>query len=217
LQWLYQVKKRFGLSILNYSVTSNHVHLLVKDKGGGDTISKSIQLIAGRTAQEYNQRKNRKGAFWEDRYHATCVETGHHLIQCLIYIDLNMVRTGAVRHPNDYPYCGYNEIQSPKLRYALIDYEELEKQLNFDSMTQLAISYRSWLEDALSKENNLRDSKWTQSVAVGSEHYVREVLEQLVIKARGRRTIESGGAFVLRESTILYNRFLGHENVALGS
>ncbi|VAW65049.1 Transposase and inactivated derivatives [hydrothermal vent metagenome] len=34
-----------------------------------------MQLIAGRTAQEYNQRKNRKGAFWEDRYHATAIDT----------------------------------------------------------------------------------------------------------------------------------------------
>jgi putative transposase len=48
-------------------VTSNHVHLLVKDIGG-DVIAQSMQLIAGRTAQEYNQRKNRHGAFWEDRY-----------------------------------------------------------------------------------------------------------------------------------------------------
>ena len=27
----------------------------------------SMQLVAGRTGQEYNQRKNRKGAYWEDR------------------------------------------------------------------------------------------------------------------------------------------------------
>jgi putative transposase len=40
-------------------VTSNHVHLLVKDRGG-DVIAQSMQLIAGRTAQEYNQRKNRR-------------------------------------------------------------------------------------------------------------------------------------------------------------
>jgi REP-associated tyrosine transposase len=37
-------------------------------------ISQNIQLIAGRTAQEYNQRKNRQGAFWEDRYHATAAK-----------------------------------------------------------------------------------------------------------------------------------------------
>ena len=38
--------------------TANHVHLLVKDTGG-DVIAQSMQLIAGRMAQEYNRRKNR--------------------------------------------------------------------------------------------------------------------------------------------------------------
>jgi putative transposase len=33
-------------------------------------------LVAGRTGQEYNQRKWRKGAFWEDRSHATAIESG---------------------------------------------------------------------------------------------------------------------------------------------
>jgi putative transposase len=43
-------------------VISNHVHLLVKDSGG-DVMPQSMQLIAGRTAQEYNERKHRYGAF----------------------------------------------------------------------------------------------------------------------------------------------------------
>jgi REP element-mobilizing transposase RayT len=63
--WLYEAKRRYGLSVLNYIVTSNHIHLLVVDtKEGG--ISGSLQFIAGRTGQEYNRRKERKGAFWED-------------------------------------------------------------------------------------------------------------------------------------------------------
>jgi REP-associated tyrosine transposase len=72
-------------------VTSNHVHLLIKDTGA-TVIADSIQLIAGRTAQEYNQRKDRQGAFWEDRYYATAIEADERLHRCLIYIDLNMVR-----------------------------------------------------------------------------------------------------------------------------
>jgi putative transposase len=72
-------------------VTSNHIHLLVKDTGQ-DGIAQSMQLIAGRTAQEYNERKGRHGAFWEDRYHATAIEANEHLHRCLVYIDLNMVR-----------------------------------------------------------------------------------------------------------------------------
>jgi hypothetical protein len=60
--------------------------------------SQSMQLIAGRTAQEYNQRKGRQGAFWEDRYHATAIKVDEHLHRCLVYIDLNMVRAGVVKH-----------------------------------------------------------------------------------------------------------------------
>ena len=125
LQWVFEAKKRFGVSILNYSVTSNHVHLIMRDTKGRDAIPQTIQLVAGRTGQEYNQRKNRKGAFWEDRYHATAVEEDVHLSQCMVYVDLNMVRAGVMAHPSEWPFCGYNEIQNPRKRYSLIDYDSL--------------------------------------------------------------------------------------------
>jgi len=67
-------------------MTSNHFHLLVYDTGSPRIISQSLQLIAGRTALEYNLRRGRKGAFWEDRYHATAVASDSHLAECLIYI-----------------------------------------------------------------------------------------------------------------------------------
>ena len=99
ITWLIEARKRYGLSILSYIVTSNHIHLLVSDNGDEDTIPKSIQLIAGRTGQQYNQRKQRTGAYWEDRYHATAVESDEHLMQCMVYMALNMVRAGVVKHP----------------------------------------------------------------------------------------------------------------------
>ena len=63
LQWLFEAKKRYGLPTLNYVVTSNHIHLLVVGDNDHDVSPNPIKLIAGRTGQEYNQRKNRKGAF----------------------------------------------------------------------------------------------------------------------------------------------------------
>ncbi len=77
---------------------------MVSDNGERDTIPKSIQLIAGRTGQEYNQRKSRKGAFWEDRYHATAVAFDEHLFKSMVYIDMNMVRAGVVKHPAEWPF-----------------------------------------------------------------------------------------------------------------
>ncbi|MEZ4599875.1 MAG: transposase [Syntrophotaleaceae bacterium] len=116
LRWLFEAKKRYGLCILNYMVTSNHIHLLVKDRGN-NAIPKSMQLVAGRVAQEFNQRKKRKGAFWEDRYHATAVASDHHFARCLTYIDLNMVRAGVVDDPADWPESGYAEQMQTKQRY----------------------------------------------------------------------------------------------------
>ncbi len=102
LHWLYQARKRFGVEILNYTITSNHIHLIVRNGGEANDIPRLIQLVAGRTGQEYYKKKNRKGAFWEDRYHATAIETGKHLQRCLTYVDLNMVRAGVVKHPEDW-------------------------------------------------------------------------------------------------------------------
>ena len=55
LRWLFEAKRRYGLSILNYAMTSNHIHLVVVDDGDRDTIARSMQLVAGRCAQEYNE------------------------------------------------------------------------------------------------------------------------------------------------------------------
>ena len=81
--WIFEAKKRYGLSVLNYTITSNHIHLLIVDQGENE-IPKSMQLIAGRTVQEYNNRNKRKGVLWEDRYHATAIDTGDYLAR-LVY------------------------------------------------------------------------------------------------------------------------------------
>jgi len=216
LWWLFEARKRYALSVLNYMVTSNHIHILIRDHGEAeDVIPRSIQLITGRTGQEFNQRKGRKGAYWEDRYHATAVETDEHLVQCLVYIDLNMVRAGVVRHPSEWRFSGYNEIQAPRQRYALIDYQALGDLLNFRSMDDLAKAYRGWVEESLHKTGCFRDEKWTESVAVGSEGFVMAAKEKLGFKAKGREVVGRDGSFELKEEQLPYRGILRHENVIL--
>lgn len=195
--------------------TSNHIHLLVVDDSDRDVIPRSMQLVAGRTGQEYNQRKSRKGAFWEDRYHATAVERGAHLFQCLVYIDLNMVRAGVVNHPAEWAFSGYNEIQEPRQRKALIDYDKLRNVLGIESYDLLKASHREWVEEFLGTGNNSHESKWTQSIAallnalsdltgVGSKEFVEKTRAKLGIRAKGRRVIGYEEAYELREPQAPY-------------
>jgi len=215
LGWLFEAKKRFRTSILNYAVTSNHIHLIVRDGQEREVIPETIQLVAGRTGQEYNQRKNRKGAFWEDRYHATAVEADFHLIQCMIYVDLNMVRAGVVSHPSEWPFSGYHEIRKPRQRYSLIDYRVLVNLLNIKSIGELREFYSGCVEEALRKGDGRRDPRWTESIAVGSETFVEDTKERLGVKAMGRQVIGGDGNYELRDSGSSYEPDFGHENIGL--
>jgi REP-associated tyrosine transposase len=102
-----------------------------------------MQLIAGRTA-EYNQRKGKKDAFWEDRYHATAIDSDEYLQRCLIYIDLNMVRAGVVNDPVQWKESGFSEIQKPPKRYGIIDLRSLGELCGFVQRT-----HGQWVEQRL--------------------------------------------------------------------
>jgi putative transposase len=199
MDWLFEAKKRFKLSVLNYMVTSNHIHLLVYDNSGRDVIPKSMQLMAARTGQEYNIRKKRNGAFWEDRYHATAIELNDHLNRCFIYIDLNMVRAGVVDHPKLWPFCGYNEIQAPPRRYRIIDLDSLVSLLGFTELKDLQLAHKRWIEASLQVQESGRESHWTESIASGSKSFIEEVKKCLGFKAKSRSITGRKGHYQLRE------------------
>ena len=201
--WFFQARKRFELCVLNYIATSNHVHLLVKDRGRGE-IAKSMQLIASRTGQEYNQRKQRRGAFWEDRYHATAIDRDDYLARCMIYIDLNMVRAGAVSHPSQWEISGYQEIQRPPTRYRIIDTDALQHLLELNGLQRLQQTLARWVDDTLRDPALEREPVWSQSVAVGSPEFL-ESIRQSVSGARYREIGTENGKWSLREMSSAYN------------
>ena len=213
---LFEAKKRFGLQVLNYTITSNHIHLLVVDGEEREVLPRSLQLIASRTGQEYNHRKKRQGAFWEDRYHATAVESGEHFVRCLIYIDLNMVRAGVVGHPSEWQECGYHEIFNPPQRYAIINHQKLVELAMVQNLKEFKNSYAGWLQEMQPSLGKGREDKWSSSIAVGSEEFVTKIKLLLGIKAEGRNIVKTtGGASELREASSSYNSVFMLENGCL--
>jgi putative transposase len=207
IEWLYRAEKKYrGLSVLNYMVTSNHIHLLAFDDEGRNVIPSSIRLVAGRTGQEYNVRKGRKVAYWEDRYHATAVEKNRYLRKCITYIDMNMVRAGVVEHPTQWEFCGYNEIQNPRKRKGIIDFDRLKGLLGFEHYEDLKDAHSRWVDSAIQSNKYDKEDKWTQSIAVGSKSFIKKMKERLGFRARGRKIISAGDAFELREVVAPYGK-----------
>ncbi len=159
--WLFEARRRYGLCVLDYIITCNHIHLMVATDDN-ETLPRAMGLVAGRTAQSYNRRKNRRGAFWEDRYHAVPITTQEHLIECIVYIDMNMVRAGVVSHPGEWPYGGYQEIQNLRERYVIIDHERLLALTGGRRVSDLQRRHRNWVSGKMGRAALHRDERWTR-------------------------------------------------------
>jgi putative transposase len=214
-RWLYAARIRYGLCVLDYTATSNHIHMLVCDQGRGE-IAASMQLLEGCTAQPFNRRKGRGGAFWEDRYHATAVESGAHLARCLVYIDLNMVRAGVVAHPAGWAVSGYHEIQRPRRRYGIVDRRALADALGVE-LRLVAETHRNWVETALRNAEVQRQPYWTESVAVGGREFAAGVQRELGHRARYREIVQLGDTHLLREEAGVYRARFELENGRIGA
>ena len=116
LYWLFQTKKRYGFRILNYMVTSNHIHLLVM---------------------------------------------------------------------------------------ALLQIE------NFADLKE---AHREWIEEALKKSKVVRQSKWTQSIAVGDKSFLKQIKDRLGIRAKGRKIHGSEDEYRLREGQTDYGGWQDLDN-----
>lgn len=171
---LWQAVRRFEIIMLNYCLTSNHTHLLLKVRSAA-RISTFMRHLEGEFASHYNRLKHRRGAFWSERYHATLIEDGSHLWKCMHYIDLNMVRAGVVDHPAQWQWCGYHEIAGLRQRYRILDLQELLRLGGTEDRSAFSALYDMGLDQSIKNASGRREPHWTESMAVGSEAFVRRI------------------------------------------
>jgi putative transposase len=170
---LRETVHRYRIDVLNYVVTSNHVHLLIWVHEA-DELPKAMQFLQGEFAQTYNKRKRREGAFWRDRYHSSMIQTGEHLGRCLFYIDMNMVRAGAVKHPRDWRHGGHLELSGARQRYRIVNVARLLECLgrNADQLDAFRHWYELTLNDKLQSSYQVREPFWTEAFAIGDRDWV---------------------------------------------
>ena len=74
------------------------------------SLSEYIKEIKQGFSRYYNRLHSRRGYFWSERFKSVIVDNGETLINCLAYIDLNPIRAGIAKRPEDYRWCslGYH-------------------------------------------------------------------------------------------------------------
>lgn len=95
------------LAIHAWVFMHNHLHILATPSTS-TSLPKTMQSVGRRYAQYFNRCYHRSGALWEGRYKASLVDTDRYLLSCYQYIELNPVRAGIVKQPEDYPYSSFH-------------------------------------------------------------------------------------------------------------
>jgi putative transposase len=187
-------------------VTSNHVHLLVTAMDE-NRVSQLMDSLEGDFAQVYNLRTGKSGAFWSGRYHATAIGDRAQLWNCLAYIDLNMVRAGAVDCPSEWPWCSYGELTGSRKRYRLIDQDHFERAFGSrPDDPRFQADYAACVEQKMATKSLDREPFWSDSLAVGSESYLNEVELTIARRRRIKRMepVEPSAGWVLKETPSSY-------------
>jgi REP element-mobilizing transposase RayT len=117
-----EIKRRFGTFFGEKRLLSDGQIPFFREKYA--SLSEFVKEIKMGFSRFYNRRHNRRGFFWGDRFKSVIVEKGETLINCLAYIDLNPVRAGIVKKPEDYRWSsiGYHTQTDNKNNFLSLDF-----------------------------------------------------------------------------------------------
>jgi REP element-mobilizing transposase RayT len=97
LQLLARTASRFRWRIHVYCLLDNHFHLVVE--GTLEDVSLGMHRLGGVYAQRFNERHDRVGHLYQERFHAKVIRDEEHLEDACTYVLANPVRAGLCASP----------------------------------------------------------------------------------------------------------------------
>lgn len=194
----YAVREK--VAIHAYVLMSNHFHLLATPCTLTG-LPRMMQGLGRSYVQYFNRRYQRTGTLWEGRYRATPVQSERYCLACMAYIDLNPVRAGMVRRPEEYPWSShahYRGMRVDRLLTAPPVYWQLgntpfEREARYGELVEqgLDADTQRLLTDATLKGWALGDPRFLQQL--GAQTSRRLVQERPGRRAKKASTSEITG------------------------
>jgi hypothetical protein len=91
-------------------------------------------------------------------------------------------------------------------RFRLLDFEHVLELMGGISASEFRLNHEAAIYKRIARKELQREPKWTESIAVGVEDYVREIAAQI----RGRQQLEiegSDGTWTLKDAATPYIAF----------
>jgi len=133
LYTLNRYKKICDYNIYAYCLMENHLHLLIKI--GAEPLEQIMRHIAGSYVYWYNQKYERIGNLFQDRFKSEPIETDTYLLTVSRYIHQNPLKAGVVKAPGDFTWSSYRDYLEGK---GITDISFILSIFNNDKKSALA-------------------------------------------------------------------------------
>lgn len=107
LEIIRYFKDQSNYELYSYCLMDNHIHILMKEVG--DSISLIIKRISSTYVQWYNNKYDRIGHLFQERFKSEPVEDEKYFLTVLRYIHQNPIKAGININPMDPKWTSYYE------------------------------------------------------------------------------------------------------------
>ena len=99
---LLSARDLFAWTLHAYCLLPNHYHLVVETTRAD--LSNGMQRLNGRYAQAFNDRYERVGHVFQNRFKSYVIDGEDHFERVLAYVDNNPVEAGLCESADDWPW-----------------------------------------------------------------------------------------------------------------
>lgn len=151
---------------------TNHYHVVIETPR--PTLSVGMRDLNGIYASRFNERHDRVGHVFGERYKAVLVDKEAHHLECCRYVVLNPVRAGICADPAEWPWSSYAATAGLARRPPWLTTESILGALGTDLLGAQA-RYRAFVFDGIGHDlwSALRGRTFLGSPAFAKRHAPR--------------------------------------------
>ncbi len=145
---LLRYKDKYGVVFYSYNFMDNHPHLIGCLRTRVE-FSAFFRVVNCQFAKRINKELSRRGQVVMDRFKSPRIESDEHMLRAKVYVDLNQVRVGKVKHPrqnrwSSYMYYAYGKadpLVMPSPSYLALGTTDKERQRVYRGMVEALIMH----------------------------------------------------------------------------
>lgn len=189
LKLINRYKKELRFKLYHLCLMPNHIHLMLEPKEE-NVLQKLMMCLTLAYSVYFNKKYNAYGHLWQGRYKSCIIEKGEYFVWCGVYIELNPVRAGIVKKPEDYKWSSYSYYSYGKgepLIENVIDLDPYYFSNLGNTEEECQKRYKEYIEGVM-EEKFLKKFRQNIDIGVlGSDEFIEKIKDKFNIKLYMKR------------------------------